>query len=548
MNLIIIIAILTISFYIWNRYNKKQRNNQHFTLNYKNWGKPKQNTDFDFDKIERYKRNLTPSKKVFHCITTQTNIDLDLDELFQYIDRTTSAIGQQYLYYRLHTIGSKEIDKKTQDYTNLFIDNATLRFKIQEALQPLGNKDGYYFETLFNNQNAPQNKYKNLIIVLNTASVLALSLTYFYPVISLLFLVIFPINMYLHYTNKNNLLEYQLAISQFKQTYSAAKRILNTPELRNINNDLNFIDSLKELETTTSLLNFEKKTDNEFATIIWLPIELLKILFNIEYITFYKFLKKVTKHQISLHQLFIAIGNIDLALTKASILSQTDICIPTFTPDKKTEIEGIYHPLIKDCIKNDLTLLNKSLLLTGSNMSGKTTFIRTITINALLAQTIGIVFAKQYSAPFYKIQTSIRITDNMFTNTSYYLQEVVTIQEFIKSSQNDQHNLYVLDEIFKGTNTIERISASYAILKYLNSTNNTILVSTHDIELIELLKKHDYEIAHFNESIQQETLMFDYKLKYGTPTTTNAIKILQLYNYPSEITEEARELKKTLSK
>lgn len=546
MNWIIFISIFLISLYIWSNYQKRKKYTQQLTQNNTNWGKPKQNTEFDFDKIERYKRNLVSSKEVFHTISTQSNIDLDLDELFQYIDRTSSAIGQQYLYYKLHTIESKGIDTDIEAYSNLFTSNESLRVKTQTTLQALAHKDGYYFETLFNNYNVPKNKYNSLVITLSFTSLLLVFSTYFYPIISLLLVVIFPINLFLHYTNKNNLFEYQLAITQFRKTYTIAKNIISNPTFKHINQDVEFIESLKELQKTSAFLDFEKKTDNEFATIIWLPIELIKVLFNIEYIVFFKFLSNVEKLKLELHQLFILIGKIDMALTKASILSQDDVCTPIFSNDKRLHIKNIYHPLIKDCVKNDLTLQNKSLLLTGSNMSGKTTFIRTIAINALLAQTLGITFADEYIAPFYKIQTSIRVSDNMFTNTSYYLQEVINIQEFIHSSQNHEPQLYILDEIFKGTNTIERISASYAILKYLNTTDNTILVSTHDIELIDLLKEHNYEIAHFNEHIEDEKIVFDHKLKYGTPLSTNAIKILQLYNYPSQVIDDATKQKNKL--
>ena len=173
-------------------------------------------------------------------------------------------------------------------------------------------------------------------------------------------------------------------------------------------------------------------------------------------------------------------------------------------------------------------------------MSGKTTFIRTIAINSVLAQTLSICFAKTYTAPFLKVHTSIRITDDLLENTSYYLQEVLIIKELIEASKTEENCLFVLDEIFKGTNTIERISGGKSILTYLNQKNHIVLVSTHDIELTELLEKEKYELFHFSEHIENEELFFDHKLKSGKLKTRNAIKILDLYNYPSEIIIDAR--------
>ena len=97
-----------------------------------------------------------------------------------------------------------------------------------------------------------------------------------------------------------------------------------------------------------------------------------------------------------------------------------------------------------------------------------------------------------------------------------------------------------MDEIFKGTNTIERISGGKAILSYLNKEKHTVLVSTHDIELTELLVKDNYDLYHFSEKIEDNNLFFDHKIKPGKLKTRNAIKILDLYKYPSEIIKEAK--------
>ena len=177
-------------------------------------------------------------------------------------------------------------------------------------------------------------------------------------------------------------------------------------------------------------------------------------------------------------------------------------------------------------------------------MSGKTTFIRTVAVNSILAQTLNICFAKSYNAPFYKVFSSIRISDDLLDNTSYYLQEVLTIKELIDASTDKNPCLFILDEIFKGTNTIERISGGKAILSHLNRKQHTVLVSTHDIELTDLLQKEDYNLYHFSELIKDNELIFDHKIKKGKLKTRNAIKILDLYDYPKTIIKDAKEIEK----
>ena len=130
---------------------------------------------------------------------------------------------------------------------------------------------------------------------------------------------------------------------------------------------------------------------------------------------------------------------------------------------------------------------------------------------------------------------------------SYYFEEVLTIKEMIDESQNETVNLFLLDEIYKGTNTIERISAGKAVLSFLAQKNNIVFVSTHDIELTDLLEK-EYELYHFSEKVDQKNVDFDYQLKAGKLTNRNAIHILQINDYPNQIIEEAIDISKELDK
>jgi DNA mismatch repair ATPase MutS len=209
--------------------------------------------------------------------------------------------------------------------------------------------------------------------------------------------------------------------------------------------------------------------------------------------------------------------------------------------------DGIYHPLIPDCIQNSISISDKSILLTGSNMSGKTSFIRTIGLSAITGLTINTCFAKRFVIPKCKIYSAIRLSDDLMNDKSYYFEEVLTIKEMIDKSQRPGFNLFLLDEIFKGTNTIERLSAGKAVLSYLNTESNIVFVSTHDIELANMLMD-TYELYHFSEQVDNKTVDFDYKLKSGKLKNRNAIRILQMNEYPPEIISEAYEISKELDK
>jgi DNA mismatch repair ATPase MutS len=121
---------------------------------------------------------------------------------------------------------------------------------------------------------------------------------------------------------------------------------------------------------------------------------------------------------------------------------------------------------------------------------------------------------------------------------SYYFEEVNVIGELLKEAITPFQHLFILDEVFKGTNTIERVAAAKAVLSYLNKNNNIVFVSTHDIELAELLV-NEFDLYHFVEDIKSDQLVFDHKLKTGPLKTRNAIKLLALSGYPAEIIAEA---------
>ena len=274
--------------------------------------------------------------------------------------------------------------------------------------------------------------------------------------------------------------------------------------------------------------------------------ELVKIAFNIETILFHRFTGSITAHREAIHDVFRFIGETDAAISVMRLRRGTPTCRPTFIEGKYLEAVQVVHPLIPDCVANTLTLDGTGLLLTGSNMSGKTTFVRTVMLNALLGETICTCFAEGFTAPYMRLHSSIRIADDVSEGTSYYLQEVLTVKRLLEAAEQPSPCLFVLDELFKGTNTTERIAAGKAVLARLNRGPHIVLAATHDIELAELLRGDGYELHHFREEVADGQLVFDYRLHTGPLTTRNAIRILELYDYPPELIAEALDTQEKL--
>ncbi len=547
MNYILGLFGLLIIIFLIHNYQKKKKAKKLKKWLVANWGKEKTTRYFNFYVIGKYFTNNQHKKEAYHIISDKNSIDLDIDAVFKFIDRTTSKIGQQYLYYKLRTI--EHLDKLLDfsQLTQLFEKDKSLSLYCQFELAKLSHNDVYYFEELINGKQVEKPKELYVVKGLTIAIISLIIGAFFYFPIVIFLIPLFAANMFFHYKNKGNINYYLDAVKQLSKSLKVGKKLASHTKIKNYFGDVSFLKKIQSIQLKIDFIGFEKMVNDEFLFIFWFLIEIFKIIFNIEYLVFYSFIDSIVKEKNSIEKLYVFIGKIDVAISTASLKSsEKKVCTPQFTEEKTMIASEVYHPFIKNCVPNNLELINNSMLLTGSNMSGKTTFIRTIAINSILAQTLHFCYAKNYTAPYFKIYSSIRITDNLLESTSYYLEEVLTVKKLIEASENSAPCLFVLDEIFKGTNTIERVSGGKAILKYLNKKNHIVLVSTHDIELTELLAKKQYNLFHFSEQIENEALIFDHKLKKGKLTTRNAIKILGLYGYPNEVIANALKTQKKI--
>ncbi|EOR95370.1 MutS-related protein, family 1 [Arcticibacter svalbardensis MN12-7] len=350
----------------------------------------------------------------------------------------------------------------------------------------------------------------------------------------------FIINLIIHYRNKPKVSFLITPFIQIKALSDYAKKIAN------LDDALNYFDlgkahkKFSNLGLYQFLLASEKQEQNEFSSFIWLLVEYIKITFLLEVNLLDKCVKIADSSRQEIHDLFKYIGLIDTSISIASYRAGLDYyCTPEFDQLIRVKTEDMIHPLIDDCVPNSLDTNGKNVLITGSNMSGKTTFIRTVAVNVILAQSIYTVCAKFYRANFLDVSTSIGIADSLLLGKSYYLEELESVYNFIERSDDSKFaNLFVMDELFKGTNTNERIAAGQAVSDYLSKGNNIVMVSTHDLELSKLLNVN-YESYYFAEEVSDQGLHFDHKIKKGILSTRNAIKLLEYFDYPKEIIQSA---------
>lgn len=503
--------------------------------------KAQKTESYYFGLIERYFRQRKQAEDAYVLSDRMCN-DLDFEEFFMFADRCITRYGQQYLYAALRTSPVGHQPVFPESLINSFRTNSQLRAFFEKTLQKHRHLDAYYLTDLFTKSYLKPPSWFWVIPVLSLAFVLSLIATIIHVNFVFVLIPVLIANVALHFWNKQNLQVYADALPQLFNMLTAARKIARNENFGSVPIKVDqSLKALLPLRKRLAFVNLGQRFDSELMAIAWWLVEVVKMAFLIEPMQLFYLIRKLAHKQDEIAQVFQFVGIADGCYSIAALREDLPVwCSPSFSASNTSiRFSGLYHPLVPFCVANDLQT-DKSVLITGSNMSGKTTFIRSIGLSILSGQTLNTCFSQTFNSPPVELHTAIRISDDLMNDKSYYLAEITSIGEMIKSSRKGGIRLFLLDELFKGTNTLERIAAGKAVLSYL-SKGNFVFVSTHDVELVNLLQGQ-YEMHHFSELVEENQLAFDYKLKKGAVSEGNAIRILGLYGYPAEIISEAMEL------
>ncbi len=209
-------------------------------------------------------------------------------------------------------------------------------------------------------------------------------------------------------------------------------------------------------------------------------------------------------------------------------------CMPNVKEPEEcmVQVEEGFHPLIQEekAIANSMKMETNSYVITGSNMSGKTTFLRMLGVNMVLLKAGAPVCAESMDASILALYTSMRVHDEVQKGISTFYAELLRIKEMIEYSNKKIPMIVLIDEIFKGTNSIDRIYCAKEVIRKLHCPWIIAFVSTHDFELCDLDKDTFVQAVnyHFEEYYEKDQICFDYVLKEGKCTTTNARALMKL--------------------
>lgn len=495
---------------------------------------------FQMDGIKSYAANSSPTDKQL-IINDRTWSDLDMDEVFMYLDRTSSAIGQQLLYARLRGISSFESTDDWEQLIEKLRNYDSLKEEAIVVLNELKDADAYLLPGLFQEDYLKKPRWYPYIRIMSFLAFASVPAMVFIPKLWLASFLILAINLMIHYWNKKNLMLYSRSMPYLLGLLKVSKRFKQLFAKPDAQLDES-ISQINELASALTIFKIEKGLQTDIGQVIEFFVELIKAYFVLEPITLFNTLERLEERKAHIEKLYIYVANTDTALSTIAIRNQLPTwCRPHFEDNDSLDIKGIYHPLIEEPVSNNLALAGKSILLTGSNMSGKTTFIRTVGLSALCANAINTCFCETYQAPALHVSSAIRIADDLMSDKSYFQEEMLVVKSMLEESEHGGRRLFLLDELMKGTNALERVAAGKAILDQLAKNDNLVMVATHDLELADLLQQH-YDLYHFSEVIESDQIEFDYLLKPGKLTNTNAIRILEINGYPKSLTNEARRL------
>jgi DNA mismatch repair ATPase MutS len=270
-----------------------------------------------------------------------------------------------------------------------------------------------------------------------------------------------------------------------------------------------------------------ERLDLRFNFVVFIPLDILFQWDLQQVIALEKW--KIQNHK-NVMEWFTALGEFE-AVSSLSTLSfnHPAWCFPVIK-NEHFSIEGkeVGHPLIQSdkCVDNPLKIeqAGQLMLVTGSNMAGKSTYLRSIGINTVLAMAGAPVCAKYFCLSPVQVISSMRIADNLEESTSTFYAELKKLKTVIDKVNNNEKVFILLDEILRGTNSLDRHTGSAALIKQLVKHNAACIIATHDVELAKLKEEYPDNILnyHFDVQVNHDELYFDYRLKEGICTSMNA--------------------------
>lgn len=490
----------------------------------------------DMENIRSYSDFRRARDKGAFLVDDITWGDLDMDRVYRRINPGLSTAGEQYLYYMLR---SPALDApawaRRQGLIRLMAEQPALRLKVQLILSRLGRTHRVDMTCAYAPPKHGIGKllaFLALAAMIPTAAVLAVVLG---TPGQMILMCMLAVNVAVHELGRRHR-EADYDTVNYAVAMCLALRRLQRLALPDLAPFLGrAYDSARRLRPVMRTGSVCAYTGNPIT-------DTLQTVLLLDLIA-YEFLKsRLGRHHADIFVIHETLGQLDAAIAVASYRAS----LPTWVEPSLAfgqgapfiDAAGLAHPLMDSAVPNDLHA-RRPLLLTGSNASGKSTFLKAVALNALLGQTICTCTAAAYRATAFRIMTSMALRDDLLAGESYYIVETRSLRRILAAlEEGGAPVLCAVDEVLRGTNTVERIAASCEILQALAKGGALCLAATHDVELCDLLAD-EYTLAHFEEAVTESAMTFDYTLRPGKATSRNAIRLLRLLGFGDALADRA---------
>ena len=469
-------------------------------------------------------------------VDDQTWYDLALHKVFDQLNYTQSSIGAEALYQKMRLL-TFQPDDSLRELEEFFERQPDLRLRVQVIMNQLGKKNHNMARSIVANPgNQDSRIYLSLYIFLACLPVLSLFFLPFFKIqafsvliASVTFNIIF--SSIRNWSNKTRLDQVSYLVRLFASAEKLSRLALPKQEALK-----QAVQPFKKTKVISSIL--QSPTGNSEMEIILIYLNFLFLIPQIAQIYIYQ---QVRAHQKEAQETINLLGELEVAISL--LRHKRDgklVCHPCFKQDGGIKGKGIYHPLLADPVANDVSF-EKNMVISGDNASGKSTYLKMVAINCILAQGLGFAYGESLELSYGHVMTSLDVSDDIEVGDSYFITESKTILRMIESLEKSGFHYFFIDELFKGTNTIERIGSGLGIVRWLSRHDCLYMISSHDIELVAASGAVN-DNYHFDSRYVDGEIVFDYQIKQGSAVTKNAVNTLKSLHFPSEITLTAQEL------
>lgn len=483
----------------------------------------------------------------------QTWRDLGMGNLVDKLDRTRTGLGRQVLYRRLRSgmpwLASPVLEATATKCSSNEGFHVEVGVPLESAGRELG--PGFWIVTRPGVIRAPA--WYGVFPILGLLMVASIVAFPFDPRALLVAVPLAVVNMTVISFAARRLGPVIAPIRQIGPLLRTADALVSLdggslPGAPEIRDDL---ARLGRLRAVAALVSRDPLRSGELATGLW---GYLNLVFLLDPNALLVSAGELRRHSARLEAIATWVGEVDLGRSVGSLRAEPGPwSVPSPAPSAVPESgahpihgTGVWHPMLEDPVRNDVDMQpGRGIVVTGANMAGKSTYLRTVAVANHLARTLGTCPAEAWSGGTRRVRSLMSRADDLEGGRSYYQVEVDTVIGFLEEARDAEPTLFLLDEPLRGTNTLERIAAGEAVLNALLDSDaahpspHSVMVATHDDELRILLASL-YEPWHFRETVTADRLLFDYRCRPGPARTRTAIALLERSGAPADVVASAR--------